>query len=31
MDMSISILRSFADGLNLYNHVDKLTVCDYHS
>ena len=31
MDMSIKVLRMFADGLNLYKHVDKLTVCDYHS
>ena len=31
IDMSVHIIRSIAEGLNLYEHVDKLTVCDYHT
>lgn len=31
IDMSVSVIRSFADGLNLYKHLDKLNVCDYHT
>ena len=31
IDMTAKVIRSIAEGLSLYKHVDKLTVCDYHS
>jgi len=31
VDMAVKVLRSAAEGLNLYEHVDRLTVCDYHT
>lgn len=30
LDMVVKVIRGTAEGLNLYEHVDKLTVCDYH-
>mmetsp|Transcript_25935 Transcript_25935/g.30341 ORF Transcript_25935/g.30341 Transcript_25935/m.30341 type:complete len:155 (-) Transcript_25935:743-1207(-) len=31
IDMSVHVLRSIAEGFSLYKHIDKLTVCDYHT
>ena len=31
IDMTVHVIRSIAEGFNLYEHVDKLTVCDYHT
>ena len=31
IDVSVKVIRSIGEGFNLYEHVDKLTVCDYHT
>ena len=31
IDVGVKMIRSIAEGLKLYNHIENLNICDYHS